>query len=184
MYIHNILYALDSTYTRILDSSHCPRCSSNCCGRGTFMSFTACTTVCQVRGSSPVPSFLHTQSSTSCNIQSSTSDLSSFILSMMAGSTCRNVPNLLHLESSFPSRALITSTWHMKSEIAFHRQGECHTCSTELSLKKVDLANEYIEQISSQPQKFHPIKFRPGWQTCLCFLWLSQNIKYGPRFVQ
>ena len=44
----------------------------------------------------------------------------------------------------------------MKSEIALHRQGECHTCSTELSLKKVDLANEYIEQISSQPQNIIP----------------------------
>ena len=42
----------------------------------------------------------------------------------------------------------------MKIEIALHRQGECHTCSTELSLKKVDLATEYIERISSQPQKF------------------------------
>ena len=184
MYIHNIMHWIQHTQSCILDSSHCPHCSFNCSGRGIFIFVTACTTVFQVRGRSPVPSLLHTQSSTSCNIQSSTSDLSSFILSMMAGSTCKNVPNLLHLESSFPSRALITSTWHMKSEIALHRQGECHTCSTELSLKKVDLANEYIEQISSQPQKFHPIKFRPGWQTCLCFLWLSQNIKYGPRFVQ
>ena len=158
MYIHNIMHWIQHTQSCILDSSHCPRCSSNCCGRGTFMSFTACTTVCQVRGSSPVPSFLHTQSSTSCNIQSSTSDLSSFILSMMAGSTCKNVPNLLHLESSFPSRALITSTWHMKSEIALHRQGECHTCSTELSLNKVDLATGYIERFSSQPQNVYPIK--------------------------
>ena len=157
IYIH-CMHALNSTYTRILDSSHCSYCSLNCGGRGTFISFTACTTVFQVRRSSPVPSLLHTQSSTSCNIQSSTSDLSSSILSMMAGSTYKNVPNFLHLASSFPSRALITSTWHMKSEIALHRQGECHTCSTELSLNKVDLATEYIERISSQPQNFYPIK--------------------------
>ena len=134
----------------------------NCGGRGTFISFTACTTVFLVRGSSPVPSLLHTQSSTSCNIQSSASDLSSFILSMMAGSTYKNVPNLLHLASSFPSRALITSTRHMKIEIASHGQGECHTCSTELSQNKVDLATECIERISSQPQNFIPSKFRPG----------------------
>ena len=49
----------------------------------------------------------------------------------------------------------------MKSEIALHRQGECHTCSTELSLKKVDLANEYIERVSSQPQKIYPINLGP-----------------------
>ena len=149
IYIHVILYALDLTYTRILNSSHCPHCSFNCSGRGTFIFVTACTTVFQVRGSSPVPSFLHNQSSTSFNIQSSTSDLSFSILSMMAGSTCRNVPNLLHLASSFPSRTSITSTWHMKSEIALHRQGECHTCSTELSLTKVDMANEWISSTKS-----------------------------------
>ena len=107
------LYALDSTCTHILDSSQCPHCSTNCSGRGTFISFTTCTTVCQVRGSSPVPSLLYTQSSTSCSIQSSTSDLSSFILFMTAGSTCKNVPNFLHLASNFPSRALITSTVHI-----------------------------------------------------------------------
>ena len=151
IYIHT-LYALDSTYTRTLDSSHCLHCSSNCSGRGIFISFTTCTTVCQVRGSSPVPSLLRTQSSTSCNIQSSTSDLSFSILSMMSGSIYKNVPNFLHLASSFPSRALITSTWHMKIEIALHRQGECHTCSTELSMNKVDLATEYSEWIISQPQ--------------------------------
>ena len=152
----------------------CPYCSSNCGGRGTFMSFTVCTTVCQVRGSSPVPSLLHTQFSTSCNIQSSTSDLSSCILSMMAGSTCKNVPNLLHLASSFPSRALITSTWHTKIEIALHRQGECHT---ELSLKKADLANEYIESAASH-KHFIPSKFRPGWQTCLWFFCLFKCHKH------
>ena len=111
----------------VFDSSHCPDnctpcCSANCCARSPFpVSFTACTTVFQVRGNLPVPSLWHNQLSTSCNIHAPTFDPSSLILSIMAGSTCRNVPNSLHWASSWWFRALITSTWQIDS---------CHCITT------------------------------------------------------
>ena len=87
-------------------------CSASCCARDPApMSRTACTTVVQVRGRSPVPSLWHTQSSTSCNIHAPTFVLSLSIPSMMAGCTCRNVPNALQSASSWWVRARITSKW-------------------------------------------------------------------------
>ena len=64
------------------DSSHCPdsctpcrcaNCSANC---PLPVCFTACTTVPQVRGKSPVPLSWPSHFSTSCNIRSPTFDLS------------------------------------------------------------------------------------------------------------
>ena len=106
------------------DSSQCPDvygsctpcCSANCFARGPFpMLFTACTTVSQVRGRSPVPSSWPSHFSTSCNIQSPTFTLSLWMIFMMSGSTCRCVPKSLQRASSWGLRASITSRGQVKN---------------------------------------------------------------------
>ena len=99
----------------MFDSSHCPDsctpcCSANCCARSPFpTSSTACTTVFQVRGRLPVPLSPPSHFSNSSNKHSPTFDVSLLILCIMAGSTYRYVPNILHWESNWWFRALSTS---------------------------------------------------------------------------
>ena len=99
----------------MFDSSHCPdsctpcrcaNCSANC---PLSVCFTACTTVPQVRGKSPVPLSWPSHFSTSCNIRSPTFELLVAMLSKMTRSMCRNVPNFLHWTSKSSFRAPITS---------------------------------------------------------------------------
>ena len=105
------------------DSSHCPdnltpyRCANSSAKRPLPVFFTACTTVSQVRGRSPVPLLSWaSQFSTRCNIHAPTCDLlSPSMLSMIAGSTCRYVPNSLHLASGSCFRAPITSECQVKN---------------------------------------------------------------------
>ena len=102
--------------------SHCQdsctpcRCV-NCSASSPFPeSFTACTTVFQVRERSPVPLSWASHFSTSCNIHAPTSDwLPLSMLFMMGGFTHRCVPNSLHWASKSWFRALITSECQMKN---------------------------------------------------------------------
>ena len=106
----------------MFDSSHCqdsctPNCCANFCTRGLFpMLFTACTTVSQVRGRSPVPLSWASHFSTSCNIRSLSFDLFFSIPSKMADSTCKCVPKSLQWASRVWFRASITSTGQVKSD--------------------------------------------------------------------
>ena len=114
----------------MFDSSHwhrIPCCSANCSARGPFpISFTAWTTVFQVRGRSPVSFSRYSHFSTSCNIHAPTFDLSFSILSMTAGSTRRCVPNFLHSASRSCFRASITSTWKEKKSTVWSEQLSRH----------------------------------------------------------
>ena len=148
----------------MFDSSHCsdsctPCRSANCCARSPLpVSFTACTTVFQVRGRSPVPSLWHNQFSTSCNIRAPTSGLSLLIPSMMAGSTYRNVPNSLHWASSWWSRALITST-NKELTLHYNRQGEFHSGLTRLGLRSCFGYCIHVHLADQWPStKFQPTK--------------------------
>ena len=89
------------------DSSHrpgscyTPCCSANCSARSPLpVCFTACTTVCHVRGRSPVPLSWPSHLSSSCKKQVFTSKLFLLIPSMTEGFTYRYVPNDLHWASN------------------------------------------------------------------------------------
>ena len=89
----------------MFDSSHCSdsctpyHCANFSAKHRLPVFFTACTTVFQVRGNSPVPFSWASHFSTNCNIRSPTFELLVAMLSMKAGSMCRNVPNSLHRAS-------------------------------------------------------------------------------------
>ena len=108
----------------MFDSSHCPdsctpyHCANFSAKRRLPVFFTACTTVFQVRGKSPVPLSLASHFSTSCNIRSPTFELLVAMLSMKSGSMCRYVPNSLHRASKSWLRALITSARWVHSDTA------------------------------------------------------------------
>ena len=103
------------------DSSHCPdsytswHCANFCARDLSPAFFTACTTVFQVRGKSPVPLSWISHFSTSCNIRSLSFDLFFSIPSKMADSTRKCVPNSLHWASRMWFRASITSTGQAKT---------------------------------------------------------------------